>query len=93
MPILFCSAVGKLSLYSGVLALGVGDTMAAVAGSLMGKTKWPGMDQHVTCVAQCIHGTCAISIGTRKTVEGSMMSVLTQLLVVIVIVIIGKLIL
>ena len=43
MPILFCSAVGKLSLYSGVLALGVGDTMAAVAGSLMGKTKWPGM--------------------------------------------------
>lgn len=36
-------AVGKLALYSGVLALGVGDSMAAVAGSLMGKTKWPGL--------------------------------------------------
>ena len=34
--------VGKLALYSGVLALGVGDSMAAIAGTLMGKTKWPG---------------------------------------------------
>ena len=32
----------KLALYSGVLALGVGDSMAAMAGKLMGKTKWPG---------------------------------------------------
>ena len=37
-----CHAVGKVSLYSGVLALGVGDAMAALAGSLMGRTKWPG---------------------------------------------------
>ena len=35
--------VGKLSLYSGVLSVGVGDSMAAVAGTLMGKTLWPGM--------------------------------------------------
>jgi dolichol kinase len=32
----------KLSLYSGVLALGVGDSIAALCGKLFGKTKWPG---------------------------------------------------
>ena len=47
-------AVGKLSLYSGVISLGVGDSMAAVAGSLFGKLQWPGMDHsyawvHVLC--------------------------------------------
>ncbi|CAI8016208.1 Dolichol kinase, partial [Geodia barretti] len=57
--------VGKLSLYSGVLSVGVGDSMAAVAGTLMGKTLWPG---------------------TKKTVEGSAMSVLTQLVAVLAIV-------
>ena len=54
--------VGKLSLYSGVLALGVGDSMAAVAGSLMGKTKWPGIitiiilyiAAAVLCVCVCV---------------------------------------
>ena len=34
--------VAKLSLYSGVLALGVGDSMAAICGKFFGKTKWPG---------------------------------------------------
>ena len=32
----------KLALYSGVLALGVGDAMAAVAGNFVGRRKWPG---------------------------------------------------
>ena len=36
-------AVAKLSLYSGVLALGVGDSMAALCGKLFGKTRWPGV--------------------------------------------------
>ena len=34
--------MAKLSLYSGVLALGVGDSMAALCGKLFGKAKWPG---------------------------------------------------
>ncbi len=29
-------------MYSGVLSVGVGDAMAATAGSLFGRLKWPG---------------------------------------------------
>lgn len=29
-------------MYSGVLALGVGDSVAAVSGTLVGRHKWPG---------------------------------------------------
>ncbi len=43
--------------------------MAAVAGKLMGKTRWPG---------------------TIKTVEGTLMAIMTQLLGVLVIILIGR---
>lgn len=36
---------GKLAMYSGVLALGVGDSIAAVSGTLMGRTKWSGQQE------------------------------------------------
>ncbi|NWJ04801.1 DOLK kinase, partial [Crypturellus undulatus] len=36
------SGAGALVPYSGVLAVGVGDTMASVLGSTMGEIKWPG---------------------------------------------------
>ena len=42
-----CAAT-KLSMYSGVLALGIGDAVAAVSGKLMGRVKWPGK-QHEIC--------------------------------------------
>ncbi|KAL9986140.1 hypothetical protein ACROYT_G000230 [Oculina patagonica] len=32
----------KLALYSGILALGVGDTMASVVGKKLGRYRWPG---------------------------------------------------
>lgn len=32
----------KLALYSGILALGVGDTMASVVGKSLGRYRWPG---------------------------------------------------
>eukprot|EP00731_Ephydatia_muelleri_P025952 Em0018g52a len=36
------AAASKLALYAGVVSLGVGDSIASVAGKLMGKHKWPG---------------------------------------------------
>lgn len=36
------SGAGALVPYAGVLAVGVGDTMASVFGSTMGEIKWPG---------------------------------------------------
>lgn len=66
-PIRDYSRVAKLSLYSGVLAVGVGDAMAAAAGSIIARKKWPG---------------------TGKTVEGTLMSIMTQLLVVLLIILI-----
>lgn len=41
--ILTATTAAKLSMYAGVLALGIGDSMAAVAGKLMGRFRWPGM--------------------------------------------------
>ncbi|XP_019396297.1 PREDICTED: dolichol kinase [Crocodylus porosus] len=38
----FLSGTGALVPYSGVLAVGVGDTIASVFGSTMGEIKWPG---------------------------------------------------
>lgn len=32
----------KLALYSGILALGIGDTMASVVGKTFGRLRWPG---------------------------------------------------
>ncbi|KAJ7385455.1 hypothetical protein OS493_016539 [Desmophyllum pertusum] len=32
----------KLALYSGILALGIGDTMASVIGKKLGRYRWPG---------------------------------------------------
>ena len=47
------TAASKLGMYSGVLALGIGDSMAAMAGKLIGRFKWPGIycihDSHVHC--------------------------------------------
>ena len=48
-------AVAKLSLYSGVLALGVGDSMAALCGKLFGKTKWPGLCKRVNEIHTLVH--------------------------------------
>ncbi len=30
-------------MYSGVLALGIGDAVASIVGKLRGKVKWPGI--------------------------------------------------
>lgn len=43
LVLFYMFVVAKLSLYSGVLALGVGDSIAALSGRLFGKRKWPGM--------------------------------------------------
>ncbi|KAM9325300.1 dolichol kinase [Gastrophryne carolinensis] len=52
--------------YSGVLAVGVGDTIASVCGSALGEIKWPG---------------------SKKTFEGTIMSVFAQIIAVAVILI------
>ncbi|XP_053552162.1 dolichol kinase [Bombina bombina] len=52
--------------YAGVLAVGVGDTMASVMGSALGEIKWPG---------------------TKKTFEGTMMSIFAQIITVALILI------
>jgi dolichol kinase len=53
-------------MYAGVLSLGVGDSIAAVSGTLIGRHKWPG---------------------SNKTFEGSFMSVVCQMIVIVMIVI------
>lgn len=52
---------GALVPYCGVLAVGVGDTLASICGSTMGELKWPG---------------------TKKTFEGTMMSIFGQVIAV-----------
>ncbi|XP_075041155.1 dolichol kinase [Mixophyes fleayi] len=52
--------------YCGVLAVGVGDTIASVCGSTLGEIKWPG---------------------TKKTFEGTMMSIFAQIIAVALILI------
>ncbi|XP_077334698.1 dolichol kinase [Lithobates pipiens] len=47
--------------YCGILAVGVGDTIASVCGSSMGEIKWPG---------------------TKKTFEGTIMSIFAQIIAV-----------
>ena len=32
-----------MSMYAGTLSLGVGDSIAAVSGTLIGRNKWPGI--------------------------------------------------
>ena len=36
-------------MYAGVLSLGVGDSIAAVSGTLIGRNKWPGMLNNYLC--------------------------------------------
>nr|XP_033817909.1 LOW QUALITY PROTEIN: dolichol kinase [Geotrypetes seraphini] len=52
--------------YSGVLAVGVGDTAASIFGSALGEIKWPG---------------------TKKTFEGTMLSIFAQIIFVALILI------
>lgn len=80
--------VAKLSMYSGVLSLGVGDSIAAVSGTLIGRIKWPG---NTRCVWVSLDYCIDVWIkGTRKTVEGTLMSVLSQFLVVASITFLGE---
>ena len=52
--IFFIVAVSKLSMYSGTLALGIGDSMASIVGKLHGRIKWPGTIMCMWCVvASC----------------------------------------
>jgi len=37
----------KIALYSGILALGIGDTMASVVGKTLGRHRWPGSPKTV----------------------------------------------
>lgn len=37
----------KLALYSGILSLGIGDTMASVVGKKIGRYRWPGSPKTV----------------------------------------------
>ena len=55
-------SVPKLFLLSGVLSVGVGDSVASIIGSRFGKTKWP--------------------YSPRKSVEGTMASIICQFLFV-----------
>ena len=50
LPIHLLISVAKLSMYSGTLSLGIGDSVAAIVGNLYGKVKWPGR-----------RGACSIS--------------------------------
>ncbi|BFY98422.1 hypothetical protein BsWGS_01462 [Bradybaena similaris] len=54
---LFSSHIAHVELYSGVLSLGVGDTVACVAGKAWGRNHWPG---------------------SKKTMEGTLCSILSQ---------------
>lgn len=60
------SSPSTLLPYCGVLAVGVGDTIASVCGSSLGEIKWPG---------------------TKKTFEGTMMSIFAQVIAVALILI------
>ncbi|XP_032993717.1 dolichol kinase isoform X1 [Lacerta agilis] len=57
---------GALAPYSGVLAVGIGDSVASIFGSTVGEIKWPG---------------------TKKTFEGTMMSIFAQIIAVAIILI------
>ncbi|CAG5128557.1 unnamed protein product [Candidula unifasciata] len=59
---LFSPNTAPLELYSGILSLGVGDTVACVAGKALGRNHWPG---------------------SKKTVEGTLCSVLSQMMLVL----------
>ena len=39
---MMCFIAPKISLYAGVLALGVGDSLAAIVGTKWGTHTWPG---------------------------------------------------
>ena len=40
-------AVAKMSMYAGVLSLGIGDAIASIVGKLHGKHNWPGTWMYV----------------------------------------------
>ncbi|XP_076104228.1 dolichol kinase-like isoform X1 [Mytilus galloprovincialis] len=58
MSFIFRIQVSDISVYAGVISVGIGDAMASVIGSKIGRVKWPG---------------------SSKTVEGSLASLLSQI--------------
>lgn len=54
----------KLALYSGILALGIGDTMASIVGKSLGRFRWPGKACLISCSVLNCH--CCIRCVKRN---------------------------
>ena len=60
----------KLALYSGILALGIGDTMASIVGKSLGRFRWPGKAFLISCsVLKIVIVACAVWRGIFTLVE------------------------
>lgn len=60
-------------MYSGVLALGVGDSIAAVSGTLVGRHKWPGTSKTFEGTFMSVVCQFIVAVGvvyTSKVVQG-----------------------
>lgn len=55
------TAPARVELYSGVLSLGVGDTVACVAGKAWGRNHWPG---NFPILLSVIYQFCFVEKGT-----------------------------
>ncbi|ESP00642.1 hypothetical protein LOTGIDRAFT_96453, partial [Lottia gigantea] len=63
----------SISLYSGVLSLGIGDTVASIIGSSIGRIHWPGSKKTVegttsSIFSQCLTVYILYSLGIIETV-------------------------
>ncbi|XP_066998876.2 dolichol kinase isoform X2 [Anabrus simplex] len=58
-----------LPLLSGVLSIGVGDTMASTAGTYMGYHKWPGSRKSVEGTFACMAGQMVTWIAARMILQ------------------------